>query len=494
MTALLDQFLQFFTVSHIMVIVYILNAIIALGLIFFDDSKSPSATMAWIMVLFMVPAVGLILYLILSQNIARQQIFRMTEREKEGKTTLLSWQKEAVRQSISDDDDDVTDKWKEMISMNLEYADALLTGNDSVEIITDGKEMFERLCSDIENAKYTVKLCYFIVKDDFVGQRLIELLTKKAREGVKVRLLIDALGSRSIGYTELREFRNAGGRYALFFKPFIRHMYFRINYRNHRKLAVIDNEIGYIGGFNIAKEYLGYKKKFGYWRDTQLIIRGNALATLNERFYMDWRYASKEKIDLIDQSVKHAVKNSTGDILIQIVCCGPESEKEEIKMAFMKMITNATRNIYIQTPYFVPDEPMMESLRMAARSGVDVRIMIPCMPDHPFVYKTTLYNAGRLIKEGAKIYIYENGFLHAKTLSVDGEVCTAGSSNFDIRSFKLNFEANAFIYDRNVTADMDAGFMADIEHCRPYTQEDRDNISWYEKAAESISRLLTEIL
>ena len=369
MTGILEQFLQFFTVSHIMAIVYVLNALIALGLIFFDDSKSPTATMAWIMVLFMVPAVGLLLYMIFSQNIARQQIFRMTEDEKEGKETLIGWQKEAVRQSMPVDEDDITGRWKDMISMNLGYADSLLTANDSVEVITDGKEMFERLCKDIENAKYTIKLCYYIVKDDFVGRRLIELLTRKAQEGVKVRLLMDALGSRSIGYSDLRAFKKAGGKYAFFFKPLIRHLYFRINYRNHRKLAIIDNEIGYIGGFNIAKEYLGYRKKFGYWRDTQLIIRGNALATLNERFYMDWRYASKEEIDLIDQSVRYAFRAETGDIPIQIVSCGPESEKEEIKMAFMKMITNARKNIYIQTPYLVPDEPMMESLRMAARSG-----------------------------------------------------------------------------------------------------------------------------
>lgn len=494
MTGILGQFLQFFTLSHVMVIIYILNALITLGLIFIDDSKSPSATMAWIMILFMVPVIGLGLYLILSQNIARKQIFRMTEAETEGKTTLLGWQKEAVKQSIPVDEDDVTGRWKDMISMNLEYADSLLTGNDSVEIITDGREMFERLCSDIENAKYTIKLCFFIVKDDFVGNRLIELLTRKAREGVKVRLLMDALGSRSIGYNDLRELRKAGGQYAFFFKPLIRHLYFRINYRNHRKLAIIDNETGYIGGFNIAREYLGCKRKFGYWRDTQLIIKGNALTTLNERFYMDWRYASKEEIDLIDQSVRYALKTETGDIPVQIVSCGPESEKEEVKMAFMKMITNARKNIYIQTPYLVPDEPMMESLRMAARSGIDVRIMIPCMPDHPFVYRTTLYNAGRLLKEGARIYIYENGFMHAKTLSVDGEVCTAGSTNFDIRSFRLNFESNAFIYDRDVTADMDARFMDDIKLSRPYTAEDRNSISAFEKAAESISRLLTEIL
>ena len=490
---MLDQILQFFTLAHIMAIIYALNTIIAFGLIFFDD-KPPTATMAWIMILYIMPVAGLFLYLILSQNIARQQIFRMTEEEKEGMGTLLDWQKQAVKDELSDDPDDLTMKWREMISMNLDYADALLTGNESVELIYDGREMFERLCSDIENARYTIKLCYFIVKDDFVGKRLIELLTEKARQGVKVRLLMDALGSRSIGRSELRELRKAGGSCAFFFKPFIRHLYFRINYRNHRKLAIIDNEIGYIGGFNIAKEYLGYKRKFGYWRDTQMIIRGNAVASLNERFYQDWRYASKEDLHLLDQSMKYAFRGNIGDIPAQIVSSGPESEKEEVKMAFIRMITGARKSIFIQTPYLVPDAPMMEALIMAARSGVDVKIMIPCIPDHPFVYRTTLYNAGRLINEGARIYIYENGFLHAKTMTVDGEVCTTGSTNFDIRSFRLNFESNAFIYDRAVTEMMNEQFRRDMEHCRPYTQKDRDEIDIKERALESVSRLLTEIL
>ncbi len=493
MTLVLDQIAEFFTFSHVMVVIYALNALIAFGLIFLDDKSAP-ATMAWIMILFMVPLLGLFLYLILSQNIARKQIFRLTTEEKAGLGTLLEWQKEAVKDEISDDPDEVTTRWREMMSMNLDYADAMLTGNSSVEFIYDGKEMFDRLCKDIEEAKYTIKMEYFIVKDDFVGWRLIELLTRKASEGVKVRLLVDALGSRSIGHHDLKEFRKAGGNYAFFFKPLIRHLYFRINYRNHRKLAVIDNDIGYIGGFNIAKEYLGYKKKFGYWRDTQMIIRGNAVASLNERFYMDWRYASKEKIQLIDQSMKYAFKASSGDIPIQIVSCGPESEREEVKMAMMKMITSARKSIFIQTPYLVPDAPMLESLAMAARSGLDVRIMIPCIPDHPFVYRTTLYNAGRLIREGARIYIYENGFLHAKTLTVDGEVCTTGSTNLDIRSFRLNFESNAFVYDSEVTGRMNEQFLRDMEHCRPYTAKDREEITVREHALESISRLLTEIL
>ena len=243
------------------------------------------------MVLYIMPVFGLFLYLILSQNIARKQIFRMTENEEKNFETLLSWQKETVKSDLADTQD-LPMRWWDMITMNIDYSGSLLTGNSSVETIFDGKEMFARLCRDIRNAKYTIKVCYFIVKDDEIGRAFIDLLTEKAREGVKVRLLIDALGSRSIGNKDLKEFKEAGGQYAYFFKPRIRHLFFRINYRNHRKMVIIDNEIGYIGGFNIAKEYLGYKKKFGYWRDTQLIIRGNALTMLNARFYMDWRYAS----------------------------------------------------------------------------------------------------------------------------------------------------------------------------------------------------------
>lgn len=490
---MIDQIAGFFTFSHILLLIYLLNAIIAFGLIFID-TKSPAATMAWIMVLFMIPILGLIMYMILSQNIARQQIFMMTESEEAGMDSLIGWQKESVKTGIKTNGNRITERWRSMISLNLDYAGSLLTDNSSVELIYDGQEMFNRLCEDILAARYTIKLCYFIIRDDFVGRRLIDLLTQKAREGVKVRLMMDALGSRSIGHSDLREFKKAGGKYAFFFKPFIRHLYFRINYRNHRKLAIIDNEIGYIGGFNIAKEYLGYKKRFGYWRDTQMIIRGNALSAMNERFYQDWRYASGEALDLVRQSIKHSYKPNAGTIPIQIVSCGPESEKEEVKMSMIKMITGAEKSIYIQTPYLVPDEPMLESLAMAARSGVDVKVMIPCIPDHPFVYRTTLLNAGRLIKEGARIYIYENGFLHAKTMTVDDEVCTAGSTNFDIRSFRLNFESNAFVYDSDVAMEMNRQFREDMKLCREYTQKDRDNINIKEKALESISRLLTEIL
>lgn len=487
--------LNFITPAHIIYLVYALNTIIALGLIFIDR-KTPSATLAWIMVMFLLPYVGLILYLILSQNIARRKIYKISKETEDTGSFLLNEQKNTIKDTIVKSKNRILHKWREMVIMNIDYSNSLLTMNSDIDLICDGNEMFDKLCEDIRNAKHTIKLQFFIVKDDFVGNKLIDLLTDKAKEGVKVRLLLDAMGSRSIGEIDLLKFKNAGGEYAFFFKPRLRHLFINFNYRNHRKIAIIDNEIGYIGGFNIAREYLGQKKKFGYWRDTQIVIRGNALFSLNEQFYLDWLSANKddETFNFIEHSFKYSYNEDGGNIPIQIVSCGPESEKEEIKLGFMKMINGARKNINIQTPYLVPDEPVLESLCMAARSGVDVKIMIPCMPDHPFVYRTTLYNAGRLIREGAKVFIYNNGFLHSKTLTVDGEISTVGSANFDIRSFKLNFESNAFVYDEKFTHKIDSYFKKDLKYCKEYTQEDRENIGVKEKMLESISRLLQEIM
>lgn len=488
-----NYIIEFLTVGHIVNIIYVLNLIIAFVIIFVDK-KDPSATMAWIMILFIVPVVGFVFYMVFSQHISRLKIDKVPPEEMRLGTYMLEEQMRELNSVHLANYSKVLDKWKAMVMLNLDYSGSILTANESVEIITDGKHKFHKLFDDIRNAEKSICLCYFIIKNDIVGKKLISLLTKKAAEGVEVRLLMDAMGSKQITRFQLKEFEEAGGKYAFYFKPRIRHLFIRFNYRNHRKIAVIDNRIGYIGGFNVAREYAGYKKRFGYWRDTHIRIIGDAVKTMNYRFFLDWRYATNEQFDFVNEVRNNPLNLIDGDIPIQVVSCGPNSPREEIKLAMMKMITGAKSRVFIQTPYFVPDKAIMESLLMAARSGVEVNLMIPCMPDHPFVYRTTLYNAGELLKEGAHVYIYENGFLHAKTLSVDGEVCTVGSTNFDIRSFKLNFETNAFIYDSEVSKRMEAFFIKDLEKSRPYTLEDRANISTLEKALESISRLLTEIL
>ena len=359
-------------------------------------------------------------------------------------------------------------------------------------MFTDGKVFFRRLIKDINAAKYSIDVEFYIIRNDTVGKRLIKVLTEKAKEGLKVRMLVDALGSRGISDRVLKDYLEAGGEVGYFFKPKLKYLNFDINYRNHRKIVVIDNRIGYIGGFNIAREYLGLKKKFGYWRDTHLRMLGNSIQDLKAIFLMDWGVATGEKIDF--DEIDFYTSNPDGDTSVQVVMSGPDSQKEQIKRAMMRMITFAGEKIYLQTPYFVPDKAMQESLKMAAQSGVDVRIMIPSMPDHPFVYWANYAYCGDLIKSGARVYRYENGFLHAKTLVVDGQVATVGSANFDVRSFRLNFEANVFVYEEEFARKMEKCFEEDMMLSTEVTVEDYESRSNWIRVKEAVSVLLSDIL
>ena len=384
------------------------------------------------------------------------------------------------------------EEWKDLIHLNGLYGGSFYTQNNSVSILTGGKHKFRSLMRDIKNAKSSINIMYFIIKNDAVGRRFLQALTQKAREGVEVRLLLDAMGSRQINDRVLGDFIRAGGKRAYFFPPKLKFINVRFNYRNHRKLAVIDGSIGYIGGFNIAREYLGMKKKFGFWRDTHLRVTGNCVHDINARFLLDWRFASKEKLVLSQAFYSDVIDG--GKSGVQIVSSGPDSQRVAVKRAYMKMITSARKNVYLQTPYFVPDESILESLKMAAQSGVDVRIMIPCMPDHIFVYWATYSYVGELIQSGGRAYIYDNGFLHAKTLMVDGEVASVGSANFDRRSFVLNFEANAIIYDAREARKLEAIFEKDMESCHELTRELYAERSLWIRCKEGVARLLSDIL
>ncbi len=470
---------------------FVFNFIVALTIIFLER-KNPSATLAWIMILFLVPVAGVALYFLLSQNIARQKIFRMTNFEEEMIHSSLSAQIDSIKRGTFGFSNPEAKKWHDMIRLHQTYGNSFFTQDNGISIFTDGTHKFEHLIRDIKNAKQMIHVMYFIVKNDGMGRLLIQTLTQKAKEGVEVRFLIDAMGSRQISEKMLMPLKNAGGQYAYFFPPMFKYLNMKLNYRNHRKLVVIDGTIGYLGGYNVGNEYIGKKKKFGFWRDTHLRLMGSCVQDMNARFLLDWRFASKEQIVLSQAYYNEPV--NAGNTGIQIVSSGPDSLREEIKHGYLKMISSAKNNIYIQTPYFVPDDSILEALKTATFSGVDVRIMIPCMPDHMFVYWATYSYIGILLDAGAKVYIYDKGFLHAKTICVDGEVASIGSANFDIRSFRLNFEANAFIYDTAEVYKLEAIFESDMTHCHQLTKELYHGRSLFIKFKESISRLLSDLL
>ncbi|MDO5331223.1 MAG: cardiolipin synthase [Bacillota bacterium] len=475
----------------IVVLIYTLTLLVSIAVIFVER-QSPGATLAWLLILWMLPVVGLFLYLIWSQPFVRRNMKDLSSKESLNTDARLTKQIESIREGTFEYVNTQASDLRQLVKFNQTYAGAVLTQDNNIEIFTHGMQNFENMFNDIDAARKYINIEYFIIKPDEVGLALIKALTKKAERGVKVRLLMDAMGSSMMKSTDVQALIDAGGEVKRFLPGKISKIGLNFNYRNHRKLVVIDGSVAYLGGLNAAKEYVGISKKFKGWRDTNIRLEGSGVIDVDDRFLMDWNYASGDelKVDL-DEYDNHFPK---GDMAVQIVSSGPESSESEIKLAYLKMIDSATRNLFIQTPYFVPDESIFEAIKTAALSGVDVRIMIPNRPDHPFVYWVTYSNVGKLLEYGVKVYIYNKGFLHAKTMTVDSKVSSVGSANFDIRSFDLNFESNAIVYDREFALNMEQDFQDDISECTKLTKEIFEGRSIWIKIKESIGRLLTAIL
>lgn len=478
-----------FLITLLKVLTY-LNLVFALLIIFFER-RNPSATWAWLMVLILIPGAGFILYLLLGQNLSRRKMFELKTEEDRFHKQLLVQGKQLSEDTIRFHDK-AMNEYKDMMYMNLINSQSVFTQNNSVEIFTDGHDKFNALIESIENATDHIHMVYYIINNDNLGNKIIDILSKKAAEGIEVRFLYDGMGGLRLPKHFFDRLKASGGKVACFFPSLLPLINIRVNYRNHRKIAVIDGKEAYVGGFNIGDEYLGENKKFGYWRDTHIKIKGSAVDSLQQRFLLDWRYASDEKITF--DKKYFPPKCANGQIGIQIVSSGPDSEWEQIKNGYVKMIHSAKKNVYIQTPYFIPDESILEALKIASLSGVDVRIMLPSKPDHPFVYWASLSYIGELLKSGVRSYNYTKGFIHSKTIVVDGKISSVGTANMDVRSFRLNFEVNAFIYDSNVSETLEQKFEEDINDCIEITKIDYDKRSILIKFKESISRLLSPVL
>lgn len=474
--------------------IIVLNIFLAFLVIFFER-KDPIATWAWLMVLTFIPILGFIMYLLFGQNLKHRKMFQWDERKKLGIEPILASQLLQISSNQLRTTNEVIRTNQDLIYMNLFNNDAVLTENNAVDIFTDGKEKFDQLLKDIKSAKKSIHLQYYIFKNDGIGSKLIQALVEKAKEGVEVRLLYDELGSRTLRKKVFKELKAAGGHVEVFFPSKFHLINFRLNYRNHRKLGIIDGYIGYIGGFNVGDEYLGLNKKFGYWRDTHLRIIGTAVYAIQTRFILDWNQATDQhEINYSPSYFPGKTDEIIGNIGMQIVSSGPDSEWEQIKNGYIKMITAAKESVYIQTPYFIPDASLLDTLRIAALSGVDVRIMIPNKPDHMFVYWATFSYIGEMLKAGAKVYIYENGFIHAKTLMVDRKITSVGTANIDMRSFRLNFEVNAFIYSEQIANKLTDGFIADMKLSSPLSLDTYSKRPLRIRFKESFSRLLSPLL
>jgi len=464
----------------------VVNCLFAVVVVFFER-RSPKSVWAWLLLLYFLPVVGFVCYLFLGTDMRKRRMFRVKEVE-DSIQEAVRQQEHSLKERASQD------RYTDLMLYNLKTCGAVLTDDNETEIFTDGNVLYDRMLEDMQRAKKFIHLQYYIIHEDVLFERIRDVLEEKCREGVEVRILYDAMGCRTVSNRFWKSLEETGMEVAEFFPALFGRFHLRINYRNHRKIVVIDNEIAYVGGFNIGREYVDLEEKFGHWRDTQLRIRGGAVLSLQLRFLLDWNYAAGK--NLFGES-KYYTGGSIEDnayCKVQIISSGPDTRAQVIRDNYLRLIHKAKKSIYIQTPYFIPDEAVFESLLIACHSGISVNIMIPCKPDHLFVYWATYSYIGDLVMAGAKCYTYDNGFLHAKGMIVDGEVFCYGTANMDIRSFALNFEVNAVIYDERMAAEMERLFVEDLRYCSRISKDCYAARSFQVRLREQICRLLSPLL
>lgn len=468
------------------VLIHIINLLTIVYMVF-KEKRSANSIIAWTLILYIAPFIGFIVFLLVGRKINKSNMFGIKNAEIK---VLEKYDRQVKERS------QVPVENMDMI-MALETIDYSPYRNDNeVCMYSDGKEFFDALLKSLNKAKNSINIEFYIFKNDDIGIKILDILEEKAKSGVEVRLLYDSVGSRLLNRNVLKKLRAVGGKTGEFFPSWLKLINLNMNFRNHRKIVVIDNKVAFVGGFNVGDEYLGKDKKFGYWRDTHIKFKGSAVKDLNLRFLADWRYATKEEVDLshmLEISDENIGEPNTG---MQIVSSGPNlSDRYEIKLAYLKMIQRAKKYLYIQSPYLIIDKSISDSLKLASASGVDVRIMIPGKGDHPFVYWANLVYAGDLLEYGVKIYHYDrSAFLHAKTVVIDDEICSIGTANMDTRSFELNFEVNAFIYSETISKQQKSEFEKDILKSEELTLEKYQNRSRGVKIKESLSRLFSDVL
>lgn len=489
---ILDQFDTTRTTSIITIIVIIINMLLALGLVLLER-RSAQSVWAWMLVLFFLPILGFILYIAFGRTIYKQDMFKLDEKDKVGLEHIVQEQLDDIRSKNFSFISKMAQKHRKIVHMLLYNNQSFLTSNNSLTTYTDANDKFDQMLEDINNAEDHIHFQYYIFRLDGIGTKLYNAMLEKQKQGVKVRILYDDMGSRSLSLKQFKELRNLGGQVEAFFPSFLTVINPRINNRNHRKIVVIDGKVGYVGGTNVGDEYIGLSKKFGHWRDTHLRIEGNAVKSLQLRFMQDWNsHAKRDNLVYEDHYFPNIIND--GSTALQIASSGPDEESQQIKYGYLKMIYSAKKRIYIQSPYFIPDDSVLEALKVALLSGIEVNIMIPDKPDHPFVYWGTYSNAGTLVKMGANVHIYENGFLHQKVVMIDDEVLSIGTTNIDNRSFLLNFEINAFIYNQEESRRYRKIYEEDVKKSSLLTEEVYEGRSKWIKLKEGIANLISPIL
>ncbi|MEZ5106506.1 MAG: cardiolipin synthase [Draconibacterium sp.] len=456
------------------------------------EKRSPFKTIAWILVLILIPVIGLIFYLFFGQEYRKQKIYSRKGIKGLSRIRKLSIiQLREIEQTELDFEPKVLDK-KNIIRLLLNNSDALLTTGNQVKILNGGAATFEAIFSAIKNAQHHIHLEYYIFDNDKIGNKLKSLLIEKSKEGVEIRIILDDVGSWDLKEKFLNDFKKNGIEVYPFMEVRFPRFTSKVNFRNHRKILIIDGKIGFTGGINIADRYIeGNPKIGGVWRDIHLQITGDAVACLQVIFAADWFFVINENLSG-EKYFRHLTEGN--GVPIQISASGPDSDWESIQQAFFAAISNAKNYAFITTPYLMPPLPLVTALKTAALSNVDVRIIIPEKSDAVIPKWCSFSYVEELLEAGVKIYFYQGGFIHSKMLIVDDVFSSVGTTNLDFRSLETNFEVNAFIYHEKTARQLVQIFKADLKSSKEIKLQEWALRPWRNKFRESLAHIASPML
>ena len=477
--------------NDLLKVLYIVT-IVFMVILVIQQRGDPMKTIAWLLVVTFLPFLGIILYFYFGKNYRKEKIFSRKELTDSKQIKLLTKYQPGEKLDSTYFSDEAVANKLHIMKMLYNSDKVLLTERNRVKILVDGTMTFEHIISELEKAEHHIHLEYYIIEDDRIGNDIRNILIRKALEGLEVRVIYDDIGCWSLSDQYIQSLQNAGVQIFPFMP--VRFPFFtnKINYRNHRKIIVIDGKVGFVGGMNIADRYISGSGELGPWRDTHLKIEGEAVYSLQSVFLLDWYFVSKRNIHDQDQYFP-PVKISDRH-LMQIVASGPDSDWASIMQTFFSAIATAKSYIYISTPYFLPNESILTALRTASLSGVDVRMLLPEQSDSKLVHWSSFSYISQLLDAGVKVYLYRKGFTHSKLMMVDDVFCSIGTANMDIRSFDQNFEINALIYHQHIGVAMRNIFMNDIKDLKYI-----DINQWNERPRwvvfrESVARLFSPLL
>lgn len=464
-------------------------SVIFISFVIFLENRTPSQTITWLVVLGSFPLVGFVFYLLFGRNYRKEKMFR--------KKYFLD--KQAFLTVEGDDDPRSEEKRAlmgehhgQLFTLAQKLGNSPISFDTATKVLTNGDETFRHIIRELKRARHHIHMEYYIVRHDHIGQEIKNVLIEKANQGIKVRFLFDAVGSWQLSKTYIKELKNAGVETVPFGPVKLPFLNNKFNFRNHRKIIVIDGNIGFVGGLNIGDEYLGRDKDIGFWRDTHLMLRGEAVRSLQLIFLQDWYYMTNHSFLTAEYLSPQNDHNSHGGV--QLIAGGPDNEWSVIKNIFFSMITSAKKSVWIASPYFIPDEDIFSALKVAALSGVDVRLLVPNRPDKRIVFHASRSYFPELLEAGVKVYQYERGFMHSKIVIVDGELASIGTSNMDMRSFHLNFEVNAFLFRTKSTEKLVEEYENDLQYSKQIDLKTFEERHIGFRLLESTARLLSPLL